>query len=303
MVDIPTSNYNNRNGAKVIWVAIHTTEGIMDARDLGLYWQRINNASSHAGCDNVKTVTYIDPQYSSWTLLNGNSRSVNMEICGWARWTRDEWLGPQRGRLIQAANWARQMCERFGIPKKYIGSAGVARGEAGIIGHVDYTNGAKDGNHWDPGPGFPWDVFIDLVNQSSGGPSGGGGAGEGGDDFLMALEPWRQERLFERVMSMSKGVAGQSYDGEQAKYEDERHAKLEAKVDALATAVAKLLEKLGIESPKPQPQPEPATYHTVVRGDTLYSIANKYSTTIDKIKQLNGLNTDVLSVGVSLRVK
>lgn len=165
MVDIATENYSSRNGAKVIWVAIHTTEGIMDANDLGYYWQRITNGSSHAGCDSTKTKTYVDTAYASWTLLNGNSRSVNMEICGWAKWTREEWLGPHRGRLVQAANWARQMCDKFGIPKRYIGAAGVAKGEAGIIGHVDYTNGAKDGNHWDPGPGFPWDVFIKIVNE------------------------------------------------------------------------------------------------------------------------------------------
>lgn len=165
MVDIATTNYSSRNGAKVIWVAIHTTEGIMDARDLGFYWQRINNGSSHAGCDNSKTVTYVDTKNASWTLLNGNSKSVNMEICGWARWTREEWLGPQRGRLVQAANWTRQMCDKFGIPKRYIGAAGVTRGEAGIIGHVDYTYGAKDGDHTDPGRGFPWDVFIQIVNE------------------------------------------------------------------------------------------------------------------------------------------
>lgn len=202
MVDIPTRNYSGRNGAKVIWVAIHTTEGIMDARDLGYYWQRITSGSSHAGCDNTKTVTYIDPAYASWTLLNGNSRSVNMEICGWARWTRDEWLGPQKGRLIQAANWARQMCDRFGIPRRYIGAQGVARGEAGIIGHVDYTNGAKDGNHWDPGPGFPWDVFINLVNQGSG-PGGGGTGG----DFLMALTDQEQRELLEGIRDIRSDLS------------------------------------------------------------------------------------------------
>jgi hypothetical protein len=302
MVDIATSNYSSRNGQRVIWVAIHTTEGIMDARDLGYYWQRINSASSHAGCDNAKTVTYVDPVYASWTLLNGNSRSVNMEICGWARWTRDEWLGPQRGRLVQAANWARQMCDRFGIPKRHIGATGVARGEAGIIGHVDYTNGAKDGTHWDPGPGFPWDVFINLVNGSSG-PGGGGGAGTGGDDFLMGLEQWKQDRIFDRILAMSRGVAGQNFDGEFVKFEDERHAKLEAKVDALAESLNKILEKLGVD-PKPEPQPEPeSVYHTVVKGDTLYSLANKYETTVARIKELSAISSDTLSIGQRLRVK
>lgn len=300
MVDIATDNYSSRNGTKVIWVAIHTTEGIMDARDLGYYWQRIDSASSHAGCDNEKTVTYVDPEYASWTLLNGNRRSVNMEICGWARWTREEWLGPQRGRLVQAANWARQMCDRFGIPKRYIGSDGVAKGEAGIIGHVDYTRGTGDGTHWDPGPGFPWDVFISLVNQNA--PGGGGGAGTGGDDFLMGLEQWKQDRIFDRILSMSIGVAGQNFDGDQAKYEKERHAQLEAKVDALAEAVGKILEKLGVEVPKPEPQPDPV-YHTVVKGDTLYSLASKYQTTIAEIKRLSNIQSDTLSIGQRLRVK
>lgn len=301
MVDIPTRNYSSRGAARVIWVAIHTTEGIMDANDLGYYWQRITNGSSHAGCDNSKTVTYVDTGYASWTLLNGNSRSVNMEICGWASWTRDQWLGPQRGRLVQAANWARQMCDRFGIPKRHIGAAGVARGEAGIIGHIDYTNGAKDGNHWDPGPGFPWDVFIDLVNEGQGTPGGGGGGGgTGGDDFLMGLEQWKQDRIFDRILSMSQGVAGQNFNGPQFEAEQARLNVVIQKMEALEAAVAALAAK--VDGSKPDPELPKEVFHTVVKGDTLFSLAKKYSTSVEEIKRLNGLETDVLSIGESLRV-
>lgn len=42
--------------------------------------------------------------------------------------------------------------------------------------------------------------------------------------------------------------------------------------------------------------------YTVQKGDSLYSIAKKYSTTIDKIKDLNNLTTNLLSIGQVLLI-
>ena len=50
----------------------------------------------------------------------------------------------------------------------------------------------------------------------------------------------------------------------------------------------------------PQPVFAAEIYHTVKSGDSLWSIAIKHNTTVDKIKQLNQLNTDDLSIGKSL---
>ena len=43
--------------------------------------------------------------------------------------------------------------------------------------------------------------------------------------------------------------------------------------------------------------------HTVVSGDSLWSISKTYNTTIDLIKSLNNLTTDLLNVGQELKVK
>lgn len=43
-------------------------------------------------------------------------------------------------------------------------------------------------------------------------------------------------------------------------------------------------------------------YYTVQRGDTLYSIANKYNLTLEELKKLNNLTSDILQIGQTLKV-
>lgn len=61
------------------------------------------------------------------------------------------------------------------------------------------------------------------------------------------------------------------------------------------------------ETPKPaakKPASSGAKYHTVKQGDTLYAIARKYHTTVDKLCKLNKIKeTTILQLGRKLRVK
>jgi hypothetical protein len=44
-------------------------------------------------------------------------------------------------------------------------------------------------------------------------------------------------------------------------------------------------------------------WHVVVAGDTLWSIARRYGVTVDQIRRLSGLQSDLIGVGWRLRVK
>lgn len=53
----------------------------------------------------------------------------------------------------------------------------------------------------------------------------------------------------------------------------------------------------------PPPVVAPAGYHTVAKGDTLFSLSRKYSITVSRLKALNGLTSDDIKIGQQLRVQ
>lgn len=56
-------------------------------------------------------------------------------------------------------------------------------------------------------------------------------------------------------------------------------------------------------SPGPAPNPEPGTItYTVQPGDSLWLIAQRYNTTVEAIKRLNGLTGDLLTIGQVLKI-
>lgn len=63
----------------------------------------------------------------------------------------------------------------------------------------------------------------------------------------------------------------------------------------------------NVPSPNPTPDPTPGTgggsfAYTVRSGDTLWLLANRFGTTVDAIKRLNGLTSDNLQIGQVLQI-
>lgn len=161
---IASPNLQARGKAPVRLVVIHTAEGALTTAALGRYFAKASaEASSHVGIDDQGIEVYVPYDKASWTLRSGNGISDNAELCGFAKWTRAQWLNEHAPMLRLAAQWIRERCLARGIPIKKLTPAEVAAGKAGVIGHVDWTLGMKDGSHTDPGPGFPWDVVIQLA--------------------------------------------------------------------------------------------------------------------------------------------
>jgi hypothetical protein len=261
-----SSKSSSRNGADVIWLAVHTAEGPTDelpddpaldsgsARQLLRYFQRDDvRASSHAIADDDLLLDDLVPySRASWTLRGGNPRSDNIELCGMAGWSRAQWL-KHPGLLNNCARWLASRAKARGWRSlKFIGTQGVRDRETGVIGHVNYTEGTGDGTHWDPGPGFPWDYVIPKANAYlTGTPTEEG--------FMAALTEAEQREILRAAQQINRTVgAGQvSFEGtveailsklngltnevrSNAAVEGDDEAHILARVDEVKTAVEAL---------------------------------------------------------------
>lgn len=155
-----------RGTRPVSLIVIHTAEGAKTAENLGAYFFRPDiMASSHVGIDDSKILQYVPYNRAAWTVRSGNPISVNAELCGFAAWSRDTWLNQHHNMLVLTAKWITDMANMFGIPKVKLTPLQVGQNKWGVIGHIDWTLGMHDGTHTDPGPGFPWDYVMQLVNN------------------------------------------------------------------------------------------------------------------------------------------
>lgn len=62
-------------------------------------------------------------------------------------------------------------------------------------------------------------------------------------------------------------------------------------------------ERETYEEPTTTPEIVTRRYHTVIKGETLYRLSKIYGTTVESIKRLNNLTSNIISVGQRLRIE
>lgn len=173
---IPSPCYNGRNVNGVRLIVLHTAEGARTIEDLGHFFQNYNNqVSSHTGADDKlgKIGEYVTRGNASWTCANYNPIAVQLELCGFASWSTNEWKNNHHNMLRNCADWIAEESAKLGIPITKL-SAGQAQGSGhGVCQHRDL--GAGGGGHTDCGNGFPIDYVLDMARGgSTSTPSTGG---------------------------------------------------------------------------------------------------------------------------------
>lgn len=168
-----------RDGKSVMYAVIHYTAGserATSAEDGAAYDQRRNDGvSTHYFHDRNSSVQCVDTDdRANAARHRGNRLGTQHELCGTAQ-TRAQWLDEASlPTLRNAARWVAADCREFDLPVRRLTVAQTRaawtqwpNGPRGIVGHVDCTNAYPEdgGDHTDPGTGFPWDVFLDMVRD------------------------------------------------------------------------------------------------------------------------------------------
>jgi hypothetical protein len=91
---ISSPNAAPRTGGRLVrLVVLHTAEGARTAAELGSFFANPANAvSSHVGIDDERVEQYVPYSMAAWTMLSANGIADQAELCGFAAWTRQQWL-------------------------------------------------------------------------------------------------------------------------------------------------------------------------------------------------------------------
>lgn len=182
--------YSSARPGNPWFITIHTGEGILDKDDMVSFLDNNPDASAHAAAD-AEGVAYggVPDERAAWTAgPTANNWGLHIELCAFAQMTRDQWLSevdvaifvPWIGKsgawrtirkpkqmLRHAAAWARAKADKFKITIRKVNATQLRADVDGICGHADTSAAWGETDHTDPGTGFPWDVFISMVQGQS----------------------------------------------------------------------------------------------------------------------------------------
>ena len=124
-------------------------------------------SAAHLCIDNNSIVRCVLDNNIAGAAPGANQDGLQIELAGYASQTEAEWLD-QYGRdlLDNAANASAQYCLKYDIPVRRLTDDQLADGQSkGFVSHGQVSEVFRRSNHWDPGPSFPWNYFLDRVEQ------------------------------------------------------------------------------------------------------------------------------------------
>jgi hypothetical protein len=176
---IQAKNYTNDNRGKgdITLIVIHDMEAPEKggtAESCARYFAGDNapRASAHDCIDVDSVVTCVRDEDVAWHAPGVNPISIGLEHAGYARQTAAEWRDPYSTAMLRlSAQRTAMRCITYGIPITYRPAAALAAGGAGLWGitkHDDVSKAFRRSDHWDPGPWFPMDWYLDSVRHAAG---------------------------------------------------------------------------------------------------------------------------------------
>lgn len=156
---------------KVRLIVIHDMEypeKFTAAEEVARYFATLSEKegkkSAHICVDNDSIVQCVKDRQIAYAAPGCNSDGIQIELAGYSKQTRNQWLDDYSSALIDmCAHAVAQYLVKFDLPPVHLTDAQLRAGQKGIIGHDQCSRVYKQSDHTDPGPDFPWDVLMERV--------------------------------------------------------------------------------------------------------------------------------------------
>lgn len=150
------------------YIVIHSTESRNrkgSARAVAAYFARPTTpASVQLTVDDFDCYRSLPDNVIPWGAPPFNSRGLHVEQCGYAAWTRAEWLA-HRPTIDKAALAVARWSVMYDIPLTWLTPAGCKQYRSGVTSHRNVSLAFGQSDHTDPGDPkgnkhYPYDYFM-----------------------------------------------------------------------------------------------------------------------------------------------
>lgn len=148
-------------------------EGPLTAENCAHFFQKPNSTgSAHLCADTNSVVRCVQDDHMAagakgfpYRGRTINDWALHIELCGYARQSRAEWLDASSvATLRRAAPQVARWCMTYDLPAFRLTDTQIRNGARGLCGHGDVSRAlGVSGGHTDPGAFFPWDVFLPMI--------------------------------------------------------------------------------------------------------------------------------------------
>jgi len=151
-------------------ITIHDAEfpeQLKGARGVANYFKAPDKPSSAQICvDNQEVIQSVKDSRVAYAAPGANHDGVHVELVGYQSQTKGQWIDNYSlGVLVLGASAVAQYCLKYDIPAIHLSDGELKSGVKGIVGHEQVSRVYHKSDHTDPGPNFPWDLFISMVQE------------------------------------------------------------------------------------------------------------------------------------------
>jgi hypothetical protein len=166
---VQARNYTRVGGRDINLIVVHDMEAperLNTAENVAAWFagSTAPRASAHYNIDADSIVQSVRDMDVAWHAPGANHNGIGLEHAGYARQSRAEWLDDYGLRMLRlSARLTAELCAKYEIPVRRVTYDGLRAGVRGITGHHDVSLAFVRSSHWDPGPDFPWDFYLEMV--------------------------------------------------------------------------------------------------------------------------------------------